>query len=221
MSDVTTLTTRPGLVSDFLATVARMPEAEAVAALVEWKHPSLIAFLRTIPGVDDSLSWNVAARPGQYQPANYDDGSTIYDIARLLFVWTDGPNHISPLAEDIDKRRRHFTNALSGMVKAEADALAAVSRGINPWPGLTVSVIHLAFPELASPAVNDVRANSAHNATQAINEAAREYATIKTEMDQQIGHYQQRILDCQLRVAQARDRLAKAQGDMFAQGALR
>ncbi len=44
---------------------------------------------------------------------------------------------------DRAKVHRNFTDALSTMARPEADAVAAVSRGENPFPGLTVDVVRV------------------------------------------------------------------------------
>jgi len=206
---------RPGTVHEPLSLVSQMDDATAVETLVKWRHPSLVAFLRTLPGVDDGLTWIVAARPGQYEPARYEDGATIYDVARLIYCWVETPDSTSPLADDLIKRRDHFRQNLSTMVREEADALAAVSRGENPWgPGLTVSVIHRAYPELSRPAPPNTRQGATVNLTRELTAAMAEDAEIQATVKQEIKFLMTRVHDQEMKAEASRCRVERIQSQL-------
>src|SRR6266542_1911007 len=203
---------RPGTVHELLSLVSQMDEATAVETLVKWRHPSLVAFLRTLPGVDESLTWIVGAGPGQYESARYDDGATIYDVARLIYCWVETPDSTSPMADDLFKRRNHFRQNLSTMVKSEADALAAVSRGENPWlPGLTADVIWTAYPETARPAPTNARQNATVNLTRELTASLAEHSEIAATAAQEIKILMTRVHDWEMRVEQSRRRVEQGQ----------
>ncbi len=218
----TALQTRPGTCAELLTQAAAHERdgrhEQAVELLRRNAHPSLTAWARSV--VDEGCRWLVSPSSRDYDHNRFDDAPSLLGIGRRLYLWVEADDHPSPLHHDLDKAFTTFTCALSEMCHQDAEVLRLASHKRLP-DGITPELLMEAWPETARPAPVNTRATAAHNSTQALNQASREFSTIKTEMDQQVRFLQQRILDCELRTKQARDRLAKAQGGLFEQGALR
>jgi hypothetical protein len=186
---------RPPSMMTLLRDCAALPTIpEKVARLRDNKHKSLLLVLKS--AIDPKCLWTVK-QPLHFYPANQLDCGYLYESARRLYVFCQGLERESPVANHDIKRAELFRSFLEEHGADECE-LILVARKKQLVPGLTSEIIYQAFPELrplSDAAVNDqidaTRRNARLYAENNLQDVVKESQARIKKLDAQIRENEQ------------------------------
>jgi hypothetical protein len=218
------LKTRPSLVAQLLQQVVAAEAAGqhdvAIEMLRRNKHSSIEAWARAI--VDSRIHWICSAAPTDYDRSRYEDSPGLLEAGRKLYLFVETDEHPSPLHHDRQKAFKIFTDTLSSMAFPDAELLRLASHKQLP-EGVTAELLIEAYPSLTEAQPRNRAQTASHDAGIALQQAAREFATVRGECEAEISRLMHRVHDNEARIAVAREQLHRAEerAGLFPQGGLR